>query len=338
MAARPEIHAAAGRPSTMRLIAGAAILSLWPLSKIILPVFIVASTYSAGTKALLIGLLFVVVPKFCVISTVLVMGRSGFVWLKSRILARLSSILPPQLVGRPRYRIGLVMFIMPFAIEWSFPYTSHVPDGVLELVDALSWVADLMLVASLFVLGGAFWNKLRALFIRTALADFSEAQEATSAPVDREERWRLIAGCAFILIGAFGLASTPLIGTSALSSDWQSQVYGWTTIGPIVMFVVAALILRRSRTTRLIAMIVRGLPQTVGRMRHIVGLVMLVAPIIFGFSVPHLANAISGYAPNGIFFGLVGTAMFLASFFVLGGGFCGKFRALFVQGATIRYA
>ncbi|MEM8587853.1 MAG: hypothetical protein AAGG65_07315 [Pseudomonadota bacterium] len=343
MGGRPDNHRVEGddadaRPPTTRLIIGGAILAIWPFSKIVGPIIILASDYSTATKALLIGLLFTVVPKICVLSTVLALGRSGFFWLRSRIMAFLDPVLPPQEVGRSRYRVGLVLFTLPFFIEWSFPYTSYVPAGIPQMVYILSWVADLTLVISLFVLGGAFWRKLRALFIRTELADFSAIEKATFMPTGGEERWRLLTGGALILIGALGLASTPLIGVSTLSSAWQSQLYGWAAVGPIVMFIAAALIVRRSRATRLIAMMTRGLPETVGRTRHIVGLVMFVTPIIFGFSIPHLADAIPGYATNGVIFGLVGNAVLLASLVVLGGGFWGKFEALYVQHATIRSA
>lgn len=341
MGAWPDNRVADGngadeRPSATRLIAGAAILAVWPLSKIVGPVIILASSYSTGTKALLIGLTFTLVPKICVIGTVLVLGRSGYFWLKSRVFAFLGPVLPPYQVSRLRYRFGLVLFTLPFFIEWSFPYTSHVPAGIPQSVYVLSWVADLMLVISLFVLGGAFWRKLRALFVRTALADFSGLETTPSMSTGRQERWRLITGIGLISTGALGLASTPLIGLSALPSAWQSQLHGWAAVGPIVLFIAAALIVRRSRATRLIAMMTRRLPETVSRTRHIVGLVMFVVPIIFGFSIPHLANAIPGYATNGIVFGLVGNAVLLASFVVLGAGFWGKFEALYVQRATIR--
>jgi hypothetical protein len=41
---------------------------------------------------------------------------------------------------------------------------------------------DLMFVSSLFVLGGEFWDKLRALFVHGAKARFPET-ETPSAPV-----------------------------------------------------------------------------------------------------------------------------------------------------------
>jgi hypothetical protein len=42
--------------------------------------------------------------------------------------------------------------------------------------------SDLMFVSSLFVLGGEFWDKLRALFVHGAKARFPET-ETPSAPV-----------------------------------------------------------------------------------------------------------------------------------------------------------
>ena len=83
------------------------------------------------------------------------------------------------------------MFTLPFFIEWSFPYTNHLTSVVPRLVYILSWAADLMLVISLFVLGGAFWRKLQSLFIRTEQADFSSVATARSAAESKATRWRL---------------------------------------------------------------------------------------------------------------------------------------------------
>jgi len=40
---------------------------------------------------------------------------------------------------------------------------------------------DVMLIASLFVLGGNFWDKLRALFVRDALAVFPDDPNTIAA-------------------------------------------------------------------------------------------------------------------------------------------------------------
>ena len=76
----------------------------------------------------------------------------------------------PDEVSPMRYRIGLVMFCLPLLKSGS----SHVAP---QLVGNHVWVdllMGLMLIASVFVLGGNFWDKIRALFFREARAVFPE--------------------------------------------------------------------------------------------------------------------------------------------------------------------
>lgn len=337
MGTPPEDEASLDRrPSTGRLVAGWTILVFWPLSKIAGPIIILASAYPTGTKAILIGIVFTVVPKLCFIAAVIVLGKAGFYWVKATVVGFLDPIIPPYDVGRLRYKIGLILFTVPLFIGWSFPYTSYVPAGIPQLVYVLSWASDLMLIASLFVLGGAFWHKLESLIYRTDVADFSQVVPAFSAPSGKGERRRLMIGLALILLGILILAGTPLISVSTLSPAWKSQVYGWAALGPIVAFIAAAIAIRRTGATRLLALLTRGLPQTVGAPRHIVGLAMFALPIAFGFSIPHLAYSIPGYATNGVIFGVASNVVLLLSFVVLGGGFWGKLEALYVQDATVR--
>jgi hypothetical protein len=84
---------------------------------------------------------------------------------------------PPDRVGLARYRIGLVMFVMPLLFGWLSPYFQ----GLFPQIDAhrnlLAITGDLLLVGSLFVLGGDFWDKVRSLFVHDAIAVLPENSE-----------------------------------------------------------------------------------------------------------------------------------------------------------------
>jgi hypothetical protein len=57
------------------------------------------------------------------------------------------------------------MFVLPILFGWMTPYVS---EWIPHLQDNLFGYAiggDLLLLASLFVLGGDFWDKIRALFV-----------------------------------------------------------------------------------------------------------------------------------------------------------------------------
>jgi hypothetical protein len=76
------------------------------------------------------------------------------------------------MVSRTRYRIGLALFLIPILTGWLLPYISHMIPGYAEHRYFLLICGDLMFVLSLFVLGGEFWDKIRALFLYDAKAHF----------------------------------------------------------------------------------------------------------------------------------------------------------------------
>jgi len=67
-----------------------------------------------------------------------------------------------------RHRIGVVMFCLPLLSSFLEPYVDALAPGLRPNSWALQMLGDALLVGSFFVLGGNFWVKRRALFIRTA--------------------------------------------------------------------------------------------------------------------------------------------------------------------------
>ena len=81
---------------------------------------------------------------------------------------------PPDRVSLTRYRIGLVMFVLPVLFGWLGPYGVHLIPGYEAHRFVASLIGDVMFVAGLFVLGGDFWDKMRALFIHSAKARLND--------------------------------------------------------------------------------------------------------------------------------------------------------------------
>ncbi len=131
---------------------------------------VASSDLPTAWKTAISGALAVGVPEVTMVVAVAVMGREGFADLKQRFGRVLKKYGPPERVSRARYRMGLVMFTLPLLLAWLAPYLGHhLPGfGSHQLVWAIA--ADLVFVASLFVLGGEFWDKLRALFVHGARA------------------------------------------------------------------------------------------------------------------------------------------------------------------------
>lgn len=154
-----------------RLKLGVALFGLSIALPVIGVPLVAAIDLSATTVATVSGVL-LASAEVLGIAAVAVMGKSGYAFIKNRIFGFLKQYGPPAEVSRTRYTIGLVMFAVPIVFGWLAPYASGlIPDYAgNEFTYAI--VGDLLLLTSLFVLGGDFWDKLRALFIGGAKAVF----------------------------------------------------------------------------------------------------------------------------------------------------------------------
>ncbi len=97
-----------------------------------------------------------------------IMGKPGFYRLKQLVFGALKRYAPPHEVGPMRYRIGLILFAIPIFVGWVSPYLADIVPALSRQSVRAAVIGDVMFLISLFVLGGGFWEKLRALFIRDA--------------------------------------------------------------------------------------------------------------------------------------------------------------------------
>jgi hypothetical protein len=73
------------------------------------------------------------------------------------------------------------MFCLPLVTAMLEPYVDQFFPGLRPNIWQLQALGDLMLIASFFVLGGDFWNKIRALFVRTTtVVDSPDTSVASS--------------------------------------------------------------------------------------------------------------------------------------------------------------
>ena len=122
-------------------------------------------------KATISGALTLGIPELFSIIAIAIMGKPGFQQLKSIFFGFMKKHGPAEKVSVTRYRIGLIMFVLPIAIGWLAPYG---PDQILGYEPqglTLNVVFDLMFFSSFFVLGGEFWDKLQSLFVYGAMID-----------------------------------------------------------------------------------------------------------------------------------------------------------------------
>ena len=153
-----------------RLHLGLIILVVGFLSPLTIPL-VTASELSARWKAIISGALAVGIPEVFSIVAIAIMGKAGFNYIKARVFGFLKKHGPPDRVSLTRYRIGLLMFVLPVVFGWLGPYGAHLIPGYETQRFVVSLIGDGMFVASLFVLGGDFWDKIRSLFIHNDRVD-----------------------------------------------------------------------------------------------------------------------------------------------------------------------
>jgi hypothetical protein len=170
-----ETTTAVQPPAGWRFRIGIIIFVVGFLSPLLIPV-VAATGLPTTWKAAISGLLAVGIPEVFSLVAIAIVGKSGFKYLKERIFAFLRKYGPPDVVSRTRYRIGLVMFLLPILFGWLAPYLSNLIPFFKTHCIAFGIVGDVLLVVSLFVLGGDFWDKIRSLFIHGAKAQIPDGR------------------------------------------------------------------------------------------------------------------------------------------------------------------
>ena len=154
-------------PPKGRLVAGAAVFGLgWIVTLVVVRIITTSSLPSS-----LIPIVIFVAPKAGALTAIAIMGKPGFAYLKRLVFGYLK---PAAEVGPARHRIGIVMFVAALLFSFLEPYVFFRPSSAPRDV-RYALAIDLLLLASLFVLGGNFWDKIRALFVRDATVHFPAA-------------------------------------------------------------------------------------------------------------------------------------------------------------------
>jgi hypothetical protein len=168
---QPREEGTAPQPTGWRMGVAMVLIVLSLTSALLVPV-VASLDLPAETKATISGLLVLGIPQVLMFLAVALVGKPGFQFLKARILGAVMKLGPPRTVGPTRYRIGLVLFVLPLLLAFVSPYASELAPELGTPGLVVGAVGDLTLLVSLFVLGGDFWDKLRSLFVYEARARF----------------------------------------------------------------------------------------------------------------------------------------------------------------------
>jgi hypothetical protein len=147
------------------------VLVLFWCAPLLIPL-VLRSDLSTGLKTALSGALAVGIPEVGTLIAVAIMGKPGYRVIKGWLARLFRRVAPPARVSHARYRTGLVLFFVPVLFGWLAPYIRDCLPGYGNhpMVYALAGEASLLL--GLFLLGGDFWDKLRALLTHSARVEF----------------------------------------------------------------------------------------------------------------------------------------------------------------------
>ena len=149
--------------------AGVTVLVIGFLLPLIIP-FVAQLDVSTEVRTLISGILLVGGPEVFSVIAIAIMGKSGFVYIKTRVFALLKRALPTGEVSRFRYNTGLLLLIPHIIFAYVTFYAPHWLPGYENHRVAINLTADFLLVITLIILGQDFWEKIRALFIYDAKA------------------------------------------------------------------------------------------------------------------------------------------------------------------------
>lgn len=148
---------------------GVTILVIGFLLPLLIP-FVAYLDVSTEIKTLISGILLIGGPEVFSVIAIAIMGKPGFIYIKSKVFALLKRALPTGEVSRLRYNIGLFLLLPHVIFAYMTFYAPEWIPGYDEHRITMNLTADFLLVITLFILGQDFWEKIRALFIYDAKA------------------------------------------------------------------------------------------------------------------------------------------------------------------------
>ncbi|CEG58417.1 hypothetical protein [Legionella fallonii] len=117
-------------------------------------------------KTIISGLLVFGIPEIGMLLAVVILGKDGYLYLKTQILFWLKQTVMVNQISRTRYRIGILLFSITFIAGFLMPYVNYFSSIPMKNYHYHSiFILDFLFFISLFILGGNFWEKLKALFL-----------------------------------------------------------------------------------------------------------------------------------------------------------------------------
>lgn len=158
----------------------------------------------------------------------------------------------------------------------------------------------------------------------------------TPADAHAPGTWRFRAGIGVFVLAYAVWGLVPIAAFAGVSATGIATLTGGIVVVNKIMLLASIAVMGKPGFERLKALLLRRLSgpgDTVGPTRHAIGLVMFCLPLASAMFEPYVDAIWPGLRPKMWEAQLVGDLMLVASFFVLGGDFWNKFRALFTRTA-----
>ncbi|MFK5857198.1 MAG: hypothetical protein QM503_13795 [Bacteroidota bacterium] len=166
-------------PPKGRLIWGGIVFVSGFLAPLLIP-WVLTLEISTSMKSIISGLLALGVPELFMLIAVGILGKDGFQYLKKSIFGWFRKYGPPETVSKTRYIIGLILFSSSILQGLVLPYVWEFVPVIKDNMFYVLISGDVILVLSLFVLGGDFWDKLRSLFVYRSRAILMDKPQQNS--------------------------------------------------------------------------------------------------------------------------------------------------------------
>jgi hypothetical protein len=145
-----------------RFYAGSAAMALaviTPLGAVFVPMLGLTTAHSA----LLAGVLVAGGPEVLCIVAIALLGKDAFQYFAHKAKAAFRRVVLDQPASKARYYVGLAIMLVSWLPAYVFAYVPRAMPG-----DARIYILatmDLAFVASVFLMGGEFWEKVRRIFV-----------------------------------------------------------------------------------------------------------------------------------------------------------------------------
>jgi hypothetical protein len=315
------------------------LLLVLALASPVLSIVILGTDLPREMRSAVAGLLLFGVPMALMMAIVAMFGQPAYAFIRSLAAGRDPR---PETVGVRRYRIGLLLLVLSVLTSWIEPLLSpHMP--ALEAMKIpVGTLADGVVLVSLFVLGGVFWDKVHALFVHDARV-VPETTAAAAAPAEAVQvGTRFYVGAAIFLGSMAMWLLVPAASAAGWSASQIASLTGGVFIGTKVGMLAAIAVMGKpgfNHLKRLIVGLFRkvGPPQQVARERYRLGLLLFLVPMLMTWIAPYAAAIFGTTGIYGFLESRALEALLLVGLFLLGGDFWDKLGALFRHRAAVDF-